>query len=94
MTQIKDDDPRLEGTGGELRQRFKAMANLADRSVLALHDRQHLQSGDKPVASRRVVRQDDVAGLFAPHIVALLAHALENVAVADGRALQGEAEAG
>ena len=59
-----------------------------------LHEHgQHLQRGDQPVAGGGVVAEDDVAGLLAAEIVAVGAHALDHVAVADGRAHEREAEA-
>ena len=50
---------------------------------MLLDHRQHLQRRDQAVAGGRVVRQDDVAGLLAADVVAVLAHVLEHVAVAD-----------
>src|SRR5262249_16325589 len=44
-----------------LRQRIEAMADLRYRLLLFLDHRQHLQSGQQPVAGRRVVRQNDMA---------------------------------
>jgi hypothetical protein len=70
-----------------LRQRLEAVADFRHRLVL-FHHRQHLQRGDKAVAGRGVVGQDDVAGRLAADIVAVLAHVLEHVAVADRRAHQ------
>ena len=66
-----------------LRQRIETMAHHRDRLPELLYHRQHLQGGDKAVARRGVIRQDDVAGRLAAQIVAVLAHLLEHVAVAD-----------
>ena len=72
----------------DLRQRIEAVADLADRPAELLHHRQHLQRRDEAVAGRRIVGEDDVAGLLAADIVALLAHPLDHVAVADRGALE------
>ena len=50
--------------------------------------RQHLQRRDQAVAGRREIRQHDVAGLLAADVEAVLAHVLDDVAVADLRARQ------
>ena len=75
-----------------LRQRVEAVADLGYRLALLLHHRQHLQRGDEAVARGGVVRQDDVAGLLAAEVVAVLAHLLEHVAVADRGAGKRDAE--
>ena len=68
------------------------MANLRHRLVQLLDHREHLQRGDEAVAGRRVVGQDDVAGRFAADVVAVLAHVLEHITVADRHAHQRELE--
>ncbi len=75
-----------------LRQRLEAVADLRHRLVLLLHHGQHLQRGEQAVAGRGVVGQDDVARRLAADIVAVLAHVLEHVAVADRRAHERDAE--
>ena len=68
------------------------------RSSLAFlpvcHDqrREHLERRDEAVARGREVGQDDVAGLFAADVVALRAHRLGDVAVADLRAFEFQAD--
>ena len=66
-----------------LRQRFEATADLRHRLIELLHHRQYLQRRHQAVAGGGVVREDDVAGGLAAEVVAVLAHMLEHVAVAD-----------
>src|SRR5262252_10236160 len=73
---------------GDLRQRIEAMANRRNRLAELFDYRHHLQGSDEAVARRGVVRQDDVAGRLPTKIVAMLAHLLENVTVADLNAQQ------
>ena len=73
---------------------FEHMANLADRTPLGLHDRQQLQRRHEPVASRRIIGQDHMAGLFTANIVAMLTHVLEHVAVANLGARHLESDIG
>src|SRR5208337_2930171 len=76
-----------------LRQRVEAAADFADGLAGFMHNREHLEGRDETVARRRIVGEDDVARLFAPDVVALLAHPLDDVAVSDRRALERKAEA-
>src|SRR6516162_3846598 len=76
-----------------LRQRIEAVANLRYRLVLLFEHGQHLQRGHKAVAGGGVIRQDDVPGRLAPDIVAVLAHMLEHIAVADRGARERKADA-
>ena len=69
------------------------MAQFRHRLVVALDDGEHLQRGNQAVAGRGIIRQDNVAGLFATDIVTARAHALEHIAVADRRAHQLQANA-
>ena len=56
--------------------------SLAGSAVLDQRG-EHLQRRDQPVAGRRMIGEDDVAGLLAADVEAALAHRLEHVAVAD-----------
>ena len=49
-----------------------------------------LESGDETVTGRRMIGEDDVAGLLAADVAAALAHLLEHVAVTDLGAQQLE----
>ncbi len=77
-----------------LRHRLEAPAHLRHRPVAPLHQRHHLERCHQPVAGGRVVGQDDVAGLLAAEVVAVEAHVLQHVAVADGGAGQRQADGG
>ena len=77
----------------DLRQRLEALAHLAHRLAGADHHRQHLQRSHQAVAGGGEVRQHDVARLLAADVVAVLAHVLHDVAVADRRARQRQARA-
>src|SRR5271170_8004357 len=78
----------------DLRQRVEAMANFAHRLLLAADHGQDLQGGHQTVAGRRIVRQDDMSGLLAPDVIAELPHPLEDIAIANRRALQSKSDAG
>src|SRR5712675_507726 len=67
----------------QLRHRLEGAESLARRLAGLDHRRQRLQRCHQTVAGRGVVDHDDMAGLFAAEIVAVGAHALEHVAVAD-----------
>ena len=54
--------------------------------------RQHLQGRHEPVARGGIVGQDDVPGLLAADVEAVLAHVLQHVAVADRGAHHRQAE--
>ena len=69
------------------------MADFAGRPAVAADHRQHLQRRDQAVAGGGEVGQDDVAGLLAADIEAVLAHMLADIAVADRRARQRQAVA-
>ena len=69
------------------------MADLRHRAAEPLDHRQHLQRRDKAVAGGREVGQDDVAGLLAADVEAVLAHVVEHVAVADRRAHERQRQA-
>src|SRR6185437_4476710 len=72
-------------------QRLEAVAHFRHRLVLALDHREHLQGCDEAVAGGGVVGQDDVAGRLAADVVALRAHLLDHVTVADRRAHEAQA---
>ncbi len=75
----------------QLRYRLEHPAHLA-RLPPGLDDRrQDLQRRDQPVAGRRVIAQDDVAGLLAAEIAAKAAHLFDDIAVADPGAVQTDA---
>ncbi len=76
----------------DLRQRLEPLADLAHRLAALRHHREHLQRGDQAVAGGREIRQHDMARLLAADIVAVLAHLLDHVAVADRRAREIEPE--
>ena len=76
----------------DLRQRLEAIADLAHRLAALRHHGEELKRGDQAVAGGREIRQHDMARLLAADIVAVLAHMLDHVAVADRRALQTETE--
>src|SRR5690348_669450 len=78
----------------DLRQRIEAVAHFRDNLALLLDYCQHLESRDEAIAGRGVVGENDVAGRLAAEIVAVLAHVLEDVAVADRRAHHAEPELG
>ena len=67
----------------DLRQRLEAVAHFAHRPANPLDDAEKLQRCDQAIAGSGVIRQDDVSGLLAANVVAVLAHMFENVAVAD-----------
>src|SRR5262249_24975588 len=77
----------------DLRQRFEAVANLADRPAALRDHRQELERSHETVARGREIRQHDVARLLAADIVAVLAHMLDYVAGADRRAREPELDA-
>ena len=68
------------------------MADFADRPVEPLHHGEKLQGGDEAVAGGGEVGHDDVAGLLAAEVEAVLEHGLADVAVADRRADHGETD--
>src|SRR5262245_58636545 len=75
-----------------LRQRIETVPHLRNRQVLPLHHGKQLKGGDAPVAGGGEIGKDDVAGLLAADIEAMLTHVLEHVAVADRRTFEREAE--
>src|SRR5262245_3082561 len=77
----------------DLRQRLEAIANFADRPPALRDYRQELERGHETVARGREIRQDDMARLLAADIVAVLAHMLDHVSVADRRAREPKLDA-
>ena len=77
----------------KLRHRLETLAHFADRTARRHDDRQHLQRRDEAVARRYVVGHDDMAGLFAADVEAVLAHVLDDVAVTDRRPGKRQAKA-
>src|SRR5207248_2185296 len=72
----------------KLRNRLEDAADFA-RMLAGLDDRrQDLQCRNEPIASCRVITEDDVAGLFAAEIAAEAAHLLDDIAVADRGAVE------
>ena len=65
------------------------MADLAHRFILALDNRQELQGGNKSVAGRAMIQEDNVAGLLAADIKPFPPHVFEHIAVADRGAHEG-----
>src|SRR5207237_1821639 len=77
----------------ELRERLEQVQQLAGRPVLGDQLGENLQARDQPVAGRAIFRKDDVPALLAADIIALAAHCLEHISVADLGALELQAEA-
>ncbi len=57
-----------------LGKRLEPMADFAHRTILALDHSEHLHRGHQSIACRAIVRQNNVAGLFAADVVAGFAH--------------------
>ena len=74
----------------QLRHRLEGAEGFAGRPAALDHRRQRLQGRHQAVARGGMVDHDEVAGLLAAEIVAVGAHALEHVAVADRRAHEAE----
>src|SRR4029450_3452152 len=77
----------------DLWQRLEAIANFADRPPALRDHRQELECGHETVARGREIRQDDMPRLLPPDIVAVLAHMLDHVSVADRRAREPKLDA-
>ena len=81
-------DPHVDH---HLRKPRHPRGQLREAASGRLHDREHLQRADQPVAGRRLVEAQQVArGLAAEH-AAVLAQHLQHVAVADRRATERDA---
>src|SRR3954454_16332717 len=68
------------------------MADFAHRATHLVDHAEKLHRREQPVAGRGEIGKDDVAGLLAPEIEAVLAHMFEHVAIADGGARQRQAD--
>ncbi len=90
----------VEGTGAtkthvfqDLRDRFEPTAHFRHRSSLPADDGKHLQCGDQTIARRRIIIENDVSGLLATDVIAMLAHVLDDISVANPRACQRQTNA-
>ncbi len=76
-----------------LRHACEHVRRLARRHAFADDHRQHLKRRDEPrLPRRREIAQDDVAGLLAAEVDPVLAHGIDDVAVADRGAQKLEAD--